>query len=1463
MGQTRKFAVPACLVVPAIPRLETISFFPMNQTDSKKLFPRPLRALILPLIAVVVIADVHADTIGFWRFDEAEAADDADDAEISAAVSEFNSPALDATPNSAPLYSNDVPGTLTVDPVTGKTWPNRFSLNGTGSNSRVHVPNDPLLNTPDGDFTVEMFFKLLAEPPSWNWFIRREEAGDKRWQIDFNHNTGSGSFGRIRSRWDTPDGDENNVTTGDYVYFDTPTGSGELDDYVAADVSEDGDGVNDMPEWHHVALVYRHESKEFVIYTDYEEGSTRTLAGTYTHPDNIIQIGKGTGSDYGLLVDDVRYSDVALEPSQFLQASADEADSDSDGLPDAWETLFFGDLSAEPDDDGDGDGLSNGREHEVGTNPIVADTDGDGLEDGDEVDTHQSDPSVGDTDGDGLDDGAEVAAGTDPSKTDTDDDGFIDPVEIIVGTDPVDAGSKPADDQVYLTQSNARWDALGVWSDGAVPQADKHYTVLAQLASGLTNPRQGTPVFEGASLTLQSPEEGERATLSLERDVVIADLRLTNGRLAFQGNAKSISMTGALTVAGTSVVELPGSDQLLILNGSIEGEGALIFTGGEDFVGENEVTAGGDSNAFSGPVTVANGVKLTVKRPGLLDSGDIVINNGTLDADYSISNPSGSIIFIGADSKIVLDQDLVFGGFFVGDTDMVAATGTNVFTAQDLLDLEFPEDSVVDGGGSITVSADSDNDGLPDSWEEEHFGNLNETGEGDPDDDGLINRDEVAFGGDPNNSDTDGDSLEDGAEVNEHGSNPALTDTDGDGVTDDVEIVDGTNPSLADSDDDELADGAEKEAGTDPTVRDTDGDTYPDGVEVAHGSDPLSAGNTPPLFRVRVLSVPGVGNIEGTEAAAFDGVNVEAEREHFLTTVNFTDFTNTRLFDGDLNYGFDPPERLVVHATGPFVVERNATYSIGFNSDDGARLYVDGEVAVEFLSGRGTRATVAPVELTAGEHQLEFVYWQGTGGASVELFISREPLDFELADGPLENVELFQLLESGQLSKVDDDNDGLPDVYEEAQFGNLDETGDGDSDDDGLTNLEEFNLSTSPVNPDTDADGLNDGDEVAAGSDPFVSDTDGDGLSDGDEVHEHQTDPTKADTDGDRFNDAVELAKSKDPNAAGDFPTLDDLTAPEPVLRYDFEDGAGAEIANTGTNGTVGTLVGDDAQWLENSPSLAGSQSLLVPIGPTYIDTNVSADDLGMNGAQDYTAMAWIWAESEQSGDSGDSMIFGQAEGEALHLGIRTTQYHFGHWGADSSSGSTQVEFEEWHHVTWKYEDGEQSIFVDGTLANREAQDVLENAGNVLIGITRLDQDRDFVGFLDDVRIYKAALSDADIAILALADGSDPGPGGGDDVDSDGDGQSDAAEALAGTDPEDAADYFRLSEVARTADSVSLAWSSVEGKEYEIEYSATLERESWVVIGMQASAGAETQFEDTDADRLAVGVGFYRARVKE
>jgi hypothetical protein len=266
--------------------------------------------------------------LGYWRLEEAEASNGSAIASALDSSGRGNDASIG---NGTPLYSDDVAAPVIFDPITRESHSNGFSLDASAPNSRLQIPNNEALNT---SFTVEFFMKLIGEPGGYHSFLRRREGADLRWQIDFDH-AARGAYGRLRARLDTPN-ENNNFVVGPLggasvpedqrIWIDTDLGDGLVASYDdAADWSLDGDGINDQPEWHHVALTFDEESGVASFYYDYERLQTRTLSDRegngYTHPSSLIEFGKLAASGYPVLFDELRYTGQVLPPFLFLRAA--------------------------------------------------------------------------------------------------------------------------------------------------------------------------------------------------------------------------------------------------------------------------------------------------------------------------------------------------------------------------------------------------------------------------------------------------------------------------------------------------------------------------------------------------------------------------------------------------------------------------------------------------------------------------------------------------------------------------------------------------------------------------------------------------------------------------------------------------------------------------------------------------------------------------------------------------------------------------------------------------------------------------------------------------------------------------------------------------------------------------------------------------------------------------------------
>ena len=249
----------------------------------------------------------------------------------------------------------------------------------------------------------------------------------------------------------TDSGDTNNVNRGfqfrfnngnlEFNWIGKPSGTTG----VTVAVPTTGAEAFAINTWFHVAVTYDGTTLRF-YWTRLDAARTsatllHTVASDIDPADDMhLALGNegrsNGGSSEGLLglLDQVRISTVARSASEFVFTTSD---SDSDGLPDEWELLYFGNLAQAAASDPDADGLSNLSEFQSGSNPTVftnpLDLDADNLPDSWEQTYfgNLSQAATADPDGDGSTNAAELSAGSVPSNrastpADTDADALPD-----------------------------------------------------------------------------------------------------------------------------------------------------------------------------------------------------------------------------------------------------------------------------------------------------------------------------------------------------------------------------------------------------------------------------------------------------------------------------------------------------------------------------------------------------------------------------------------------------------------------------------------------------------------------------------------------------------------------------------------------------------------------------------------------------------------------------------------------------------------------------------------------------------------------------------------------------------------------------------------------------------------------------------------------------------------------------
>ena len=281
---------------------------------------------------------------------------------------------------------------------------------------------------------------------------------------------------------------------------------------------------------------------------------------------------------------------------------------------------------------------------------------------------------------------------------------------------------------------------------------------------------------------------------------------------------------------------------------------------------------------------------------------------------------------------------------------------------------------------------------------------------------------------------------------------------------------------------------------------------------------------------------------------------------------------------------------------------------------------------VEFTSGETTDSItfsedhpeLEPIEMQFRDEAFYMAYAY-TAGANGELSITFNVTDDDTQGEP-GSFHMYGLTNQILQPSDDDDNDGLPDVWEE-KYG-VDDP-EGDEDNDGLSNADEYEYKTRPDKADTDEDGLNDAKEInITETNPLKADTDKDGLNDGVEtntgvfvsVNDTGSDPNNADTDGDNFSDGYEINSNSNPNDAEDLPQLPSGFSIA-LLTDDESSGISPENEYTHTisGGGVETVNGVDFELLDAN-STPENFNWEVSSVKNQLDNNNGGWDLGASG---------------------------------------------------------------------------------------------------------------------------------------------------------------------------------------------------------------------------------------------------------
>ncbi|MBX7106992.1 MAG: hypothetical protein K1X57_23175, partial [Gemmataceae bacterium] len=701
------------------------------------------------------------------------------------------------------------------------------------------------------------------------------------------------------------------------------------------------------------------------------------------------------------------------------------------------------------------------------------------------------------------------------------------------------------------------------------------------------------------------------------------------------------------------------------------------------------------------------------------------------------------------------------------------------------------------------------------------------------------NLEEQTLGTNPQNADSDGDGLNDGAEVKQYHTDPNKRDTDGDSLSDGLEV---------------------NTYKTDPTKLDSDGDGISDTQEVSLGSDPADKNDKP--LRTSIGVVTGADPGEGLDLdgdfpyalalGAGDGGAVTIRSANFQPLLE-NEVAGATLLAGNtaanwyvVNYGDSADDQALAAATSsirwsaagsaqPDVVltlenlEVGAEYKLQLLFGEqccnrGFDVFVDQALAVKDFNPGNVHGGIAN-----GKQEALITHTHFARSSTLVIRLDGANASSTFSD---HNAIFNAVTVEKVAAKTDTDGDGLPDAWERLYFGGLTETATGDKDGDGLTNLDEYNLATNPTKADSDRDGLADGAEKTAGTNPANPDTDTDGLRDGEEVNVYHSDPLKGDGDNDGLPDAAEIVTYKtDPSKAdtdgdGQNDGAEAIAGTDPLK---------AQPATKIEKITIASFTGGDP---EDGLDLQGTFVYATSFGTDEAagkagDAVFTKDDAaGIRWTTQNVIKTWFAAEF------GDS-----ANDDTLERAIAAIR-----WSA--APNRPKIELAVIPGSTYKL----QLLFAEQCCAGR-GFDILVDGNTVAENFIPAEIQGGANNTSMGAVLSAEVTTERDSLVIVL-----DGPGA--DLET----VTDHNATINGLTLEAlklgaVVTATRITQAKVEATGVSLTFESVAGRRYAIEYRETLGTSAATTITAGIAAGAaSTTYTDADGSRRAKGQGYYRVR---